>query len=210
MNRKSVALALAAMLALGAGGAVAAIATDDTVGERDAAMAQQTEPAENYTTEVRDPHGVLTSADVDAAVETALSDEEMRSYFDDGESVHVELWAPQPDERRAVVSLSPGEAPNDTRVLANVWLDRQEVTGVEEPRTLDESTGISVELTDDGEFEFGSDARSDRSDDGRDATPESGEVVLNVETGGESVALDYHPANRTVVAGDETLTVDGE
>ncbi|MFD1587648.1 hypothetical protein ACFR9U_11685 [Halorientalis brevis] len=138
MRQKALTLAVAALLALGASGVVAATMDGSTA---DAASADVL-PA-NYTVDVTNPEMVSDEA-ADTAIETAWANEDVRSHFDDGAAVHFDLWASELDDGVIHVSVAPMDDPDDTRVIADVALDQETVTSVDEPVTLNVSSAMSI------------------------------------------------------------------
>jgi len=157
MRSKLLALALAATLAIGAGGVVAA---DAGSGERSAVQLP-----DEFGVDVTDSEDVLNDADVDRAIAIAWDDEAFRSYFETGEYVHFDVWAPGPDEH-VHVSAGPSSDTGDDRVYATVDLDAGVVTEVDEPMTVNASEMTTIELDDD-EIEV-----VDTTDEGDDGTVE--------------------------------------
>ncbi|ELY97065.1 hypothetical protein C482_14239 [Natrialba chahannaoensis JCM 10990] len=145
MRYKLTTIAIAALLIISVGTALAAATTTTSADE---SLQNEVIP-ENHDVSVVDPHEALTAADVNAAVETAWSSDEMMNYFDDDEAIHFEVWAPQSDEQRAIVSLAPAEESDQTQVLANVHFESEHIIDIKEPHTLNESTMQSIEQTDD-------------------------------------------------------------
>jgi len=143
MPRNALALVAVALLAVGASGVVAATM------DAPSADAQSADalPA-NYTVDVVD-YGDVSDDAVDRAVETAWTNDEVRSYFADGAAVHFEVWAGLHDGT-VNVNVAPADAPDDTRVVATVDLDDGTVTAVEEPVQLNASNAISIDLGENG------------------------------------------------------------
>lgn len=154
MRTKLFALALAATLAIGASGVVAA---DAGSGERSAVQLP-----DEYGVDVTDSEDVLDDADVDRAIKTAWSDAAFRSYFETGEYVHFDVWAQGPNED-IHVSAGPSSDTGDDRVYATVDLDAGVVTEVDEPVRLNATSARTIELDGDT-FEFSN--GTDTSDDG--------------------------------------------
>ncbi|ELY86582.1 hypothetical protein C483_19270 [Natrialba hulunbeirensis JCM 10989] len=84
------------------------------------------------------------------------------NYFDDDEAIHFEVWAPQSDEQRAIVSLASAEEPDQTRVLVNVHFGSEHIIDIKEPQILNESTMQSIEQTDDGDRSTDEDTQHER------------------------------------------------
>ncbi|OYR38766.1 hypothetical protein [Halorubrum sp. Hd13] len=120
MRTKLIALALAAMLAVGAGGVVAAGASSgDASGEQ---------LPDDYTVEITDPFDELSSDEVDEAIETAWSDEQVQSSLDAGDGVHFDVVA---GTEKVQVAVAPGSDAED-QVVAKIDSDGT-VTDVFEP-----------------------------------------------------------------------------
>jgi len=139
MHSKTVsfALALAAVLAIATGGAVAADAsTDDAL------------PAD-YERDVVDPDGDLSDEAIDRAIETAWANEEVRAALSDDATPSFEVWAEDGDGAvDASVWVSPVDGSPEDTVVADVDLDAGTVTDVSAPEvvTADEFETDSVEI----------------------------------------------------------------
>lgn len=124
MQDKALAFAVAALLAFGASGVVAA-STTSPLATADASPTDAAQPDE-YTVEVVDPDDQLSEREVENALLLAWTHDEVRSHFD-GESVHFQVEA-LGDDRQVYVAPSEAAPP---RVVADVDLDAEAVTGVE-------------------------------------------------------------------------------
>lgn len=157
MRTTLAALAVAALLALGAGGVAAA--TADTP-QADAPT--DVLPA-NHTVEVVGDD--LSDETRDRAIRTAWANDTVSSHFADGDPVHFEVWPSQNGSIR--VMLAPGQHPNETRVVATVDADQWAVTSVSEPITL-----AAINVTDVNESDVEVNVTSVRTDgdDDRNAT----------------------------------------
>ena len=82
MRTKLIALALTAMLAIGSGGVVAAGTSSGTSAEQ---------LPDNYTVNVNDPFDKLSSDDVDEAIATAWSNEQVQNALSAHDDVHIEV-----------------------------------------------------------------------------------------------------------------------
>lgn len=215
MRHKTLTLAVAALLAFGASGVVAAsISPSPSATTAAQSPADDASPV-NYTVEVIDPHDQLTAQEVEKARQVAWANEEVRSYFEDGAAVHFEVWAPQPNENRTVVSVAPAESPDKSRVLANVHLDHpngEQVTDVKEPRILNESSMRSVNLTDNGTFAVESDNQDEQVDGDETTKLGSGKSItfdVQVEdTDGTVVYIHTTSDNQTMVTEDGDTTLE--
>lgn len=220
MRTKLAVLAVAALLALATGSVVAAMDTPTADTKSDDVL-----PA-NYTVDVINP-GEVSDEDVDRAIETAWTNEEVRSYFDEGAAVHFEVWASTLDEDVIHVKVAPIEEPDETRVLADVNLSEQQVTYIDEPVTLNASNAITVNA---GDYDLNATERSGDTSGEDNATrltaDQSVQLELNessIERGGDStftfevedddgastavpsdevIRIDLPPANRTVNTGE--------
>ncbi|GGL66674.1 hypothetical protein [Halocalculus aciditolerans] len=147
MQRKALTLAVVTLLAFGASGAVAA-----SIGPSPSAATAQSPAADaspaNYTVEVTDPYDRLSAGEVETAWQVAWKNDTVRNHFEDDSPVHFEVWAPQPDENRVVVSVELADEPDSARVLATVHLDNpagERVSDVKEPTPVTSNGTFSVE-----------------------------------------------------------------
>ncbi|MGQ3330167.1 hypothetical protein [Halorubrum sp. FL23] len=141
MRTKLAVLAVAALLALGTGSAVAAMDGPTTDAASDDAL-----PA-NYTVDVITP-GEVSDEEVDRAIETAWMNHTVRSYFDEGAAVHFEASASGLDEDTIRVKIAPLKEPDETRVIADVDLPGKQVTSTDEPVKLNASNAITINTSD--------------------------------------------------------------
>ena len=141
MRTKALTLAVAALLALGASGGVTA-STATPVADTASADALPSD----HTVDVVNPDAVSDAA-VDQAIETAWANDTVQSYFDDGAAVHFQVWATELDEDVVHVNVAPRDAPDETRVVADVALGENTVTSVDEPVKLTASNSISIDAT---------------------------------------------------------------
>ncbi|ELZ04850.1 hypothetical protein [Natrialba asiatica] len=135
-------LAVVALLALGASGVAAA-----SMHASAADTASATALPANYTVDVVNPDAV-SDEEVDQAIETAWANDDVQSYFDDGAAVHFEAWASEFDDDSILVEVQSQEAPKDTRVIADVDIDRQTVASVDEPVRITVPNAISINASD--------------------------------------------------------------
>jgi hypothetical protein len=142
MNTNLAVLAVAALLALGTGGVVAAMDAPTTDTASDDVL-----PA-NYTVDVINQDGVSDEA-VDQAIETAWANDTVQSYFDEGAGVHFEVWASGLDEDVIHVDVAPIGEPDETRVVTDVDSSTQRVTAVSEPVKLNASDAVTIDCSDD-------------------------------------------------------------
>jgi hypothetical protein len=124
MRTKLIALALAAMLVIGTGGVVAAGTSSGTSAEQ---------LPDDYTVDVTDPFDELSSDDVEEAIATAWSNEQVRRALDVREGLHFEVVG-GPDQ--VEVHLKPGPDA-ETEVVAEISPDGT-VTEVFEPEVYSE------------------------------------------------------------------------
>ncbi|ELZ98120.1 hypothetical protein C440_02693 [Haloferax mucosum ATCC BAA-1512] len=156
MRHKTIALAVAALVAFGASGAVAASITMDSPAVTALQSASDAPSSESHTVAVIDPHDRLTSSEVETAWEITQTNETVRSHFDGESSLHYQIEA-EADELQVYV------AKNDTappRVQAVVALDTQSVSAVNEIETVVAADGkatgrIAPQGQDGGAFESG-------------------------------------------------------
>ena len=134
-------LAVVALLALGASGVVAADMDTATADTPSAAAL----PA-NHTVDVSNPDAV-SDDEAEQAIKTAWANDTVRSYFDDSAPIHFEIWGSAVDDETVHVNVAPQDAPEDTRVVADVDLDTQTVTSVDEPVTLTATNSVSLDAT---------------------------------------------------------------
>ncbi|WP_121821896.1 hypothetical protein [Halostella salina] len=136
MQRQLLTVAVAALLAFGAGGVAAAAPTSPQPAPGDGSAADVAQPS-NHTVEVVDPDDELSDRDVERAWRTAWDHDAVRDHFDGG-PVHFHVEAVDGDLE---VYVAPDEgAPPE--VVADVALDDGTVTEVEElnnVRTASES-----------------------------------------------------------------------
>ncbi|SER09746.1 hypothetical protein [Natrinema salaciae] len=205
MRYKLVALALTALVVVGAGGAMAAGSAQDS--PADGTAQTNSDLPDKSTTEVIDPNDTLETEQVDAAVEAAWANDDVRSYVEDGEAVHLEVWDGMPDDDTVFVDVASADAPNETRVTARVDIDRGTVTDLSEPVTLDQSNGMSVERTDDGEFVVGN--GTDRLVTEQSADAVDGSVAFDVDGNddADTVSIETGSNNQTVASEDGTVTL---
>lgn len=202
MRHRLTVLAVAALLALGTGGGVAA------------ALDQPTNEAElpaDYTVAVETPDE-LTDADVDRAVALAWADDQVRSQFEDGAAVHFELWASELDQGIVYVDVTPADDHDDLRVVADVNVDNETVTNVDEPVTLNASSATSVDGDEydlvDAEADTDSDTATDTGSDDGNATRLTADESVSIDT---NVTLDSDDGAFSVTVPDDpasTSTVE--
>jgi hypothetical protein len=125
MRTKLIALALAATVAIGSGGVVAAGTSSGTAAEQ---------LPDDYTVDVRDPFDELSSADVDSAIATAWSNEQVRSTLAVSEGLHFEVVG---SPNQIEVHVKPGPDAQ-TEVVAELSPDGT-VTEVFEPEVSSEN-----------------------------------------------------------------------
>ena len=192
MRHRLTVLAVAALLALGTGGGVAAALDQPTNGA---------EPPADYTVAVETPDE-LTDEDVDRAVALAWADDQVRSQFEDGAAVHFELWASGSADGIVHVDVTPADDHEDLRAVADVNVDDGTVTNVDEPVTLTVSDATSI---DGDEYDL-VDAATD-ADSGADAATETTSDDGNATrlTADESVSIDVE--NATDAGDDGTFSV---
>ncbi len=135
-------LAVVALLALSASGVVAA-----SIDTPNADTTSATASPANYTVDISNPDAV-SEEEVDQAIKTAWANDTVQSYFNGSAAVHFEVWASEFDEEIVHVKVAPQDAPEDTRVVADVDLDKQTVTSVDEPVTLNASNAVSLNAAD--------------------------------------------------------------
>lgn len=133
-------LAVAALLTLGTGSVVATSMEDPT------ANSPEELPA-NHTVDVVNPDAI-DDAQVDRAIETAWANDTVRGYFADDPAIHFEVWAPELRDDAVHVEVAPNDAPDETRVVATVDLNRHRVTSIEEPVTLNVTSATSMQFDD--------------------------------------------------------------
>lgn len=198
MNTKLVALALVAAVALATSGAVAATGASPAVHDAGASTTDHPLP-DDHTVEVTDRHDVLSDEDVEAAIQAAWADEELRSYFEDADSVHFDLWAPDADEDRVSVSVAPADEPGQTRVSGTYYVGADAFTDVREPITADEMTSQDLELSGENTVEVEDGGSLDLSETTDEPNDESGENAVEVSADA-LVTVDYDAANTTLVS----------
>ena len=142
MRNKAIALVFAALLAFGASGVVTA-----SMAPPAADTASADAPPDNYTVDIVNPDEV-SDEDVTQAVSIAWANDEVRSYFDDGAAVHFEVWASELHDGIVHVDVAPMDAPDNTRVIADVDLDEQTVTSIDEPVAFNTTTAMSINASD--------------------------------------------------------------
>ncbi|APW98535.1 hypothetical protein CHINAEXTREME_12455 [Halobiforma lacisalsi AJ5] len=101
----------------------------------------------NYTTEITNSDA-MTDAEIDRALTTAWQNDTVQNYFDDGAAVHFDVWASELHDDTMYVKVAPIDAPDETRVIADVDLDRQAVTSTDEPVKLDTTDSVSIDASD--------------------------------------------------------------
>ncbi|AGN02072.1 hypothetical protein L593_10635 [Salinarchaeum sp. Harcht-Bsk1] len=204
MRSKLVALALVAAVALATSGAAAAVGANPAIQDADESTAEHQLP-DDYTVEVTDRHGVLSDAEVEAAIQAAWADEEVRSYFENADDVHFDLWAPDADEDRVMVSVAPADEPGQTRVYGNYLVGADTFTDVREPLTANESTTMDVQRTADGNFEVEDGGSLDPAGDEPTNLTADESVDIDVELGSAAdgtLTVQYDDANATIVSDD--------
>jgi hypothetical protein len=144
MRYKTLTLAVAALLALGAGGVTATSMTNPAA---DTASADVL-PA-NHTVDVVNPDEVSDEA-VEQAIETAWANEDVRGYVEGNDAVHFEVWASELDDDTVYVDVAPIESPKDTLVRAHVNVTQQTVISTDEPVTLNASNATSITASEGG------------------------------------------------------------
>lgn len=202
MQSKLIALALVAALALATGGVAAATGASPAVHDSDESTTEHPLP-DDYTVEVTDRHDVLSDDDVEAAIQAAWADEELRSYVEDADSVHFDLWAPDADEDRVAVSVASSDEPGQTRASGTYYVGTDTLTDVREPLTADESTTMdlepsgenTVEVEDGGSLELSEDSETDEPNDEPSETESAVEVPAD-----ELITVEYDAENTTVVS----------
>lgn len=145
MRYKTLILAVAALLALGAGGVTATTMTTPAADAGSAAAL----PA-NYTVDIANPDEVTDEA-AEQAIETAWADDDVQSYVEGNDAVHFEVWASELDDDTVYIDVAPLESPEDTLVRAHVNVDEQTVTSTDEPVTLNASDAISITASGEGD-----------------------------------------------------------
>jgi len=209
MRTTQVALALVAALALLTSGVAAATGASPAVHDSDEPATEHTLP-DDYTVEVTDRHDVLTDEDVEAAIQAAWADDELRSYFADGESVHFDLWAPDADEDRVAISVSPADEPGQIRVSGTYYVGSDTFTDVREPLSADETTSMDVELTGDntvmiedgGSIDFSEGTPSEEA--AANDEPAENDEAIDV-TADELITSEYDPSNLTLVSDGSSI-----
>lgn len=132
MRTKLIALALAAMLTVGVGGVVTAGASSGN--------ASGEQLPDDYTVEVTDPFDELSSDEVDEAIETAWSNEQVQRSLDTGDDVHFDVVAGTENVQVAVAFDSDAE----DQIVARIGPDGT-VTDVFEPSlTAEESKTLDT------------------------------------------------------------------
>jgi hypothetical protein len=179
MRTKLIALALAAMLTVGTGGVAAA-------GASSTAEAQL---PDDYTVEVTDPFEDLPSDEVDEAIETAWSNDRVRSAVEASDDLHFEVVA---DTEQVEVQVAPGPDA-DERVVAEIGPDGT-VTDVFEPSTTADASNVRTVDLDDTEFDV--------------TETEDGETVEWIDTE-EVETMEVDPDETVVVEDGETGTWTG-
>ncbi|WP_254831265.1 hypothetical protein [Haloglomus salinum] len=143
MRYNALTLVVVALLAVGASGGVAASTNPSTAGTTPADV-----PAANHTVDIVNPDEI-SDEEVDRAIETAWANDEVQSYFDDDAAVHFDIWASELDERVVHVNIAPADAPDSTRVIADVDIERGTVTSIDEPVRLNASNAMTINTSGD-------------------------------------------------------------
>ncbi len=183
-------LAVAALLVVGTGSVVAA-AMDDPTADTSSADALPS----NYTVETIGTAD-LSDEELATALEIAWANEDVRSYVDDGTAVHFEVWTSDLDDS-VHVNVAPEATPDDTRVLAEVDLDQQTVTTIDEPVELNASSAITIDASD---YNLTEPTARGETTDGENATRLTAEQSQQIQL------------NETTIdrGGDGTFTIEVE
>lgn len=190
MRTRLTVLAVAALLTLGTGSVVAASMDDPTADDESAEVL----PA-NHSVDVLEPDEI-DADDVDRALEAAWENETVRAAVEDDSAVHFEVWGSAFDDEEVVVDVAPGATPGETRIVAEVDLDEDRVTSVDEPVTLNVTQSTSVDL------------------DGEDVHEvENGEEIVfveNVTRDSAASTFEVQVEEHSTDGGDETATADDD
>jgi hypothetical protein len=199
MRTKIIALALATMLTVGIGGVAAAGASSGNT-----AVEQM---PDNYTVDVTDPFDELSSDEVDEAIDTASSSEQVQSSLNIGDDVHFNVVA-------VGEKVQVGIAPNpdaENQLITKVGPDGT-VTDVFEPSlTADQSTHVDyndITLAEDGESVSFEEADNVEHVDSNNITlVEDGESVSFEE----AVNVEHLDTDKiTLVEDGESISFDGD
>jgi hypothetical protein len=186
MRHETVTLAVAALLALGAGGAVAA-----SMPAADASPAPDGQPSD-YTVDVVDPDDRLTEQEVTELRRLAWSADEVRRQFEGTETVHFHIEAVG-DDLEVYVATDEQAPP---KVVAEVALDDEEVTDVQSlNNTMTADAATSIELSPVDESALDDSTVTVRSASGpttltvENSTTVEAAAVTTVDEGNESVTV---------------------
>jgi len=196
MRHKLAVLAVAALLALSTGGVVGA--TLDTPTDE----STETELPNDHTVENVNPDE-LSEEEADRALEAAWANETVRSYFDDDTGVHFKLWASAFDEDSVSVHAAPVDAPDDTRVIAEVDLTDGVVTRTHEPVRLNASNAIEI---DGSNYDIETVDAQKRADSDENATRISSDELHQVQLNESSIERGGDGTFTMEVEGDEEVS----
>lgn len=133
MRTKLIALALALMLAVGTGGVIAAGVSSNTASEE--------QPPDNYTVEINDPFDKLSSDDIDEAIQTVWTNEQVQSEVENSNDIHFDIVA---GTEKIQLGVAPGPDAED-QIVAKVDPDGT-VTEVFDPGlTSDDTTTVKLD-----------------------------------------------------------------
>ena len=215
MRYNALTLAVVALIAIGASGVVAA-GMDAPAADSESA---EVLPA-NHTVDVVNPDEV-SDGEVDQALETAWANDDVQSYFADRTAIHFDVWASELDDGIVHVKIAPADTPDETRAIADVDLDQETVTSIDEPVTLNASNSMSIDTSDnntvsidDTEYELnGTDANSDENAT-RYTADQATQFQFNessIERGGDgtfSIELEDDDGTNTDVSIEEIFRID--
>jgi hypothetical protein len=208
MRTKGAALAVAALLSLGTGSVVAAMdaPTVDTISD-DALPA-------NHTVDVINS-GEVSDEAVDKAIQTAWTNETVRSYFDDDAAVHFEVWASGVDDEVIHVDVAPVEEPGETRVIADVDPSEQQVISTDEPVKLNATNAITINASD---YDINDTGHSQDANGEENATRLTADQAAQIELDESSVEhgvngtftfeVEDDDGTTTTVRSDEIIRID--
>jgi len=196
MRHKLAVLAVAALLALSTGGVVGA--TLDTPTDE----STETELPNDHTVENVNPDE-LSEEEADRALEAAWANETVRSYFDDDTGVHFKLWASAFDEDSVSVHVAPVDAPDDTRVIAEVDLTDGVVTRTHEPVRLNASNAIEI---DGSNYDIETADAQKRADSDANATRISSDELQQVQLNESSIERGGDGTFTIEIEGDEEVS----
>lgn len=190
MRTKVIALVLAAMLVVGVGGVVAAGASSDSP------SAEQL--PDSYTVDISDPSDRLSSDDIEEAIETAWTNEQVQSKFETNSNVHFDVVAVT---GQVQVGVAPGPGADD-QMVAKIGPDGT-VTDVFDPnQTSGNATTVKLE----GSTDFDEEDHVEIVGSQTESSDEYDEKM----SANQSTTVDVDPDNVTTIEDGGHVSFDKE